>query len=579
MALGTTFATTFAINAQQHAKREEYQRLQAETAQHAAEQQKTLAEHSSQEAERQKKTALAAKTQAERSLSLEAEALRQAERARTAEAEARHAAETSLSNAEQAKLEAEQQRTEAQWQTYVARLQPMMYRWEQQEYGQLESMLDQAVSSADGEPDFRGWEWHYLRNLCRQRTSPIDESSTFARPFRLASPDETTGCVFVINNWKSGQASRRNFSLGSPAMHSAWSDFRRTAHNWRWPTNSKLASLELDPAEHKQRSILPPIRTRTAIQMKSNRSTGVPTVRSWQPGPTWERFTCGTQRNGELVKAITLLPHNFPCNDMHWHPVDHVLAVGTRYGQVFAIDIDQDKPAWIKKIDRDYVRSVRWNPSGTMLAGGTGDGSDGAKFVVWDRQGDEKMRSAKRAITGGAPRSTGWTTKGWLSRRRTRTSINFTSTTTKPLQTIRVHDRPMQRILHYGDSRQVITSTDEEIRTTRIDGDVTLAIATPVHKFSIKGLSWAPDSRRVATVSWDRLVAITDVAAGEVLHNLEGHANGAVNDVAWSPDGLRVASCDHSGEFRGVGSDSRRVVAEIQWRPWFRRVQLAGLDQ
>ena len=64
------------------------------------------------------------------------------------------------------------------------------------------------------------------------------------------------------------------------------------------------------------------------------------------------------------------------------------------------------------------------------------------------------------------------------------------------------------------------------------------------HKSAVQGIAWSPDGRRLASGGRDHTVKIWDVAVGhkfEELLALRGH-NGSVLCVAWHPDGTRLLS-------------------------------------
>ncbi len=169
-------------------------------------------------ADHQAELAIIAQQQTEQALSKEEFARSEAETARH-EAETQRAAamrEKSLAQqaqhrAEQAQqLESQQRKIAeeakklAQWQTYVARLYPLMDRWHQKDYGQLDRMLDESIPGED-EPDFRGWEWYYLRDQTRQffHPLPLDRSpapyhsispSNFATGHSLSRSNRDLGC-------------------------------------------------------------------------------------------------------------------------------------------------------------------------------------------------------------------------------------------------------------------------------------------------------------------------------------------------------------------------------------------------
>jgi WD40 repeat protein len=63
------------------------------------------------------------------------------------------------------------------------------------------------------------------------------------------------------------------------------------------------------------------------------------------------------------------------------------------------------------------------------------------------------------------------------------------------------------------------------------------------------GVVFSPDSRRLATVSWDRTAKVWDASSGQELVTLSGHQD-AVTGVAFSPDGKLLATSSFDGATR-----------------------------
>ena len=58
---------------------------------------------------------------------------------------------------------------------------------------------------------------------------------------------------------------------------------------------------------------------------------------------------------------------------------------------------------------------------------------------------------------------------------------------------------------------------------------------------ALRGHSWSPDGKLIATVDHGRLIKILDAGTGKEINTFRGHS-GAITSLDWSPDGKRLAS-------------------------------------
>jgi WD40 repeat protein len=86
------------------------------------------------------------------------------------------------------------------------------------------------------------------------------------------------------------------------------------------------------------------------------------------------------------------------------------------------------------------------------------------------------------------------------------------------------------------------------------------------HTDIVNDVAYAPDGKRLASASQDRTVRIWDPATGKQIHRLNGHA-GSVLAVAFAPDGKTLASFSADGTTRLWDPHSGQQIARIDNPP------------
>jgi len=98
---------------------------------------------------------------------------------------------------------------------------------------------------------------------------------------------------------------------------------------------------------------------------------------------------------------------------------------------------------------------------------------------------------------------------------------------------------------------------------------------------AVRGVTWSPNSKRIASAGWDMTVQVWDATNGGNAFTYRRHTN-AVYTVAWSPDGKRIASAGYDQTvqvwdavdggnvyvYRGHSS----VVRSVAWSPDGKRI-------
>ena len=100
--------------------------------------------------------------------------------------------------------------------------------------------------------------------------------------------------------------------------------------------------------------------------------------------------------------------------------------------------------------------------------------------------------------------------------------------------------RPMARPLAVSGYRALTPLHDHRIMLISL-ADGRMLHSLKGHRYAIYDLAFSPDGKRLASASHDSTLRIWDAETGSSVQTLKGHTD-IVHGVAWSPDGKRVVS-------------------------------------
>jgi WD40 repeat protein len=345
----------------------------------------------------------------------------------------------------------------------------------------------------DSKPDIRGWEWFYLYGLCHRDLDTLSVSDAglwcvAASPDgdRLAAAGNDS--VIYLFNAKSRNLTHRLTGHDARVWAVAWS-----------PNGSQLASACWDGS----------IKTwdaKTARELRTIRNENKPLYSiAWNKDATllaaagegdsvwiWDATT------GKLVHRFD--GHTPGVRGVAWHPSENRIASASMDANIRIWDLNDPEHPKILKDQRcgetahaNWVNKVAWHPDGILLASVSND----------------------------------QTCKIWNTRDGT---VVFE---------LAGHSEGVLGICWSSDGRTLATcSEDQTIRIWNTNNDKALATLRG-HTRKVTSVAWCNGIQQFASCSDDGTIKFWSAAPRDETPRL--HVDGPVNDLAWSPNGLRIA--------------------------------------
>jgi WD40 repeat protein len=410
------------------------------------------------------------------------------ERARTAEADERQRATASEQKALDA-LDA------ARRNLYHASVALAHREWYANRADRAEELLDACPE------DRRGWEWRYLKRLCRSDLLTIRDPAL--RPTCVGfSPD---GRRLAVGSW------------------------RKLAKVWDTATGAELLSLAatapvLGVAFSPDGRLL-------AAGTGDYSNPGDPPP---PPGEVkvWDAAT------GAEVFTLSGHPHLVRC--VAFSPDGRLLASGSS-DSVKIWDVVKGKELLTIDKSIQMVEGLAFSPDGTQLATASRD----SLVRLWDpKTGQElaTLRGHGRIVWGVSFRPDG----KWLASASYDNTVKVWDVPSgKELLTFRGHTNEVNTVAFSPDGRLLASGGRDGL--LRVWEAATGQVLLDLHGHSngIGSVAFGPDGR-LASADKDQTVKLWDPLMGQEALSLRGHPNGA-SAVAFSPDGKRIASAGWVG--------------------------------
>jgi eukaryotic-like serine/threonine-protein kinase len=461
---------------------------------------------------------------------------------------------------------------------YDAQIHLANVAWEDSQIRRAEEILESppCVPGGPDEPNLRGWEWSYLRRLCRNAALTLKDSETelFTVTFspdghRLAAGGwdgkirlwkldaEVAQCVVLSGHER--EVHQVTFSPDGQTLASAGSDHR--VRLWNVATGSEIRALVL-PADTVRSVVFSPDGRRIATagidqiiyvwdsidgRLLDKFPTHSAEILCIAFSPDGRRIASGGQdRNANIWDAQsghnlqTFTGHLAQVSGVTFSPDGETLATSCEDGTVRLWNATTGQTRAVLKNSGgwSWVYSVAFSPDGRRMA----TSGDDSTVRIWNTETGEQVslfRGHPGHVRGVAFHPTGryvassgehGTVKLWdLAEGR------------QEFRIFRGHDGIVRRVAISPDGHSLASSGyDSVVRLWNV-ADLRQIHELRAHHAPVIGLTYSRDGRRLASSDEAGTILIWDPASGLIVQRMTGH-QGAVVSVAFNHERGHLAS-------------------------------------
>ncbi len=239
----------------------------------------------------------------------------------------------------------------------------------------------------------------------------------------------------------------------------------------------------------------------------------------------------------------------------------------------------------------DWISKVAWSPDGQQVASASYDGS----VQIWNAFTIRPVTIYKqqRLKVFGQPRvnAVAWSPSGQeIAIASDNKSVEIWNvTTTKKLFAFREHSDSVRSVAWAPDGRKIasVSGYKTYVWNARNGKTITMHSAS---RDEIQDVAWSPNSKYLATANKLQIVRIFELSTQmEFLQGTSyGNHKGAVQAVAWAPDGIRIASAADdktvqiwnglTGNLLLTYTAHETTIKAITWSPTGKYIASAGND-